>query len=115
MDTLSGGAGLDRFRFDTAPNATTNADRISGFVAADDAIELENAVFAKLTKTGALAAANFRANASGTAADTNDFVVYETDTGRLLYDADGSGAGAAVLIATLTGAPVITAADFFVT
>ena len=34
---------------------------------------------------------------------------------ELFYDADGSGAGAKVLVATLTGLPVLTSADIFVT
>ena len=37
------------------------------------------------------------------------------DTGKLFYDADGSGSGAKVLVAILTGNPVFTAADIFVT
>jgi Ca2+-binding RTX toxin-like protein len=72
-------------------------------------------VFTKLSVTGVLAAANFRANTTGTAADANDYIVYETDTGLLFYDADGSGAGAALLIATLTGLPALTAGDIFLT
>jgi hypothetical protein len=42
-------------------------------------------------------------------------VVYETDTGRLFCDADGSGAGVSIMIATLTGAPALNSADIFVT
>lgn len=39
-------------------------------------------------------------------------VLYETDTGRLMFDADGVGAGSAMLIATLTGAPLVDHQDF---
>ena len=35
-------------------------------------------------------------------------------TGGLYYDADGSGAGAAILLATITNMPVLTAGDFVV-
>ena len=49
-----------------------------------------------------LALPNFRAAVGGDAADTNDYVLYDTATGNLFYDADGSGAGAKVLFATLT-------------
>ncbi len=38
--------------------------------------------------------------------------LYSTATGVLSWDADGSGAGAAVNIATLSTKPVISAADF---
>ncbi|NDY92866.1 beta strand repeat-containing protein [Ideonella livida] len=112
-DTLTGGAGNDLFRFETTAGSA-HADRITDFSSADD-LQLENAVFTKLTTTGALASGQWAANASGAAADANDYVVYNTSTGQLWYDADGNGAGAAQLIATLTGAPTLTAGDIFVT
>ena len=49
-----------------------------------------------------------------TATDTNDRVVYNTSTGSLYYDADGSGAGAAQLIATFSGNPAVAATDIVV-
>ncbi|WP_127995561.1 beta strand repeat-containing protein [Piscinibacter defluvii] len=111
---LLGGAGTDSFRFTAVPGAG-RADTIGDFSVVDDRIELENAAFAKLTSVGTLAAANFRANATGTAVDANDHVLWNTSTGQLFYDADGSGAGAAVLLATLSGNPGLTAADIFIT
>jgi len=51
---------------------------------------------------GTLTAANFAANAGGTATDANDYILYDTATGNLYYDADGNGAGARVLFATVT-------------
>ncbi len=80
----------------------------------NDTIRLENAVFAKLTVTGVLNAGFFKANLNRTATDADDYIVYETDTGKLFYDADGSNAGAAIQFATLTTKPVLTNADFFV-
>jgi Ca2+-binding RTX toxin-like protein len=112
-DTLTGGTNADIFRFDTLLNATTNKDTITDFSAVDDSIQLENAIFTTLTTTGALNAALFK-NLSLGAIDADDRIVYNGSTGALSYDADGSGAGAAVQFATLTGNPVITAADFFV-
>lgn len=110
-DTLNGGAGLDTFRFSTAP-AATNADRIADFVSADDRIVLDDAVFAGIGPVGALSAAAFRA---GTAAlDASDRVIYNAAAGQLLYDADGTGAGAAVLFATVAPNTVLTLGDFFV-
>jgi Ca2+-binding RTX toxin-like protein len=114
-DTLTGGAGLDTFRFDTAPNATTNLDTIADFSLVDDTIELENAIFTALTVTGTLNAANFRSGAGViTAADSNDYLIYNTTTGFLYYDANGSATGAAIQIATFTGKPLLTASDFWV-
>jgi Ca2+-binding RTX toxin-like protein len=114
-DSLTGSAGLDTFRFSSALNGSNNVDRLLDFNVVDDRLELENAVFTKLTATGALASANFRASTTGNAVDSNDHVLYDTDSGQLFYDADGSGAGAKVLIAVLSGLPALTSADIFVT
>jgi hypothetical protein len=35
------------------------------------------------------------------AADANDYIIYDNVAGKLLYDADGIGAGAAVPIAII--------------
>ena len=115
-DTLNGGAGLDTFVFNTALSAMGNKDTITDFNVTDDTIQLENAIFTKLTTLGALATANFCANATGIATDSNDFICYNTTTGALSYDADGSGAGASVAFAVLgtTVHPMLTAADFVI-
>jgi cyclophilin family peptidyl-prolyl cis-trans isomerase len=113
-DSLDGGSGLDTFRF-SSTLGSSNVDTLSGFVAADDLLQLENSVFLKLTATGALNANLFRGSSTGAAVDSNDYINYETDTGKLFYDADGNGPGAAVLFATLAGAPTLTADDLFVT
>lgn len=113
IDNLTGGTGGDNFIFDEAPGAA-NADRILDFVAADDTIRVDNADFLGLA-AGALAAAAFKANTSGNASDASDRIIYETDTGELYFDRDGTGgAHSAVLFATLTSHPTISAADFFV-
>ena len=115
-DTLNGGAGLDTFVFNTALSAMGNKDTITDFNVTDDTIQLENAIFTKLTTLGSLATANFCANATGIATDSNDFICYNTTTGALSYDADGSGAGASVAFAVLgtTVHPMLTAADFVI-
>ena len=79
----------------------------------DDTIRLDDAVFSGLT-SGTLGSSAFAANLTGSASDTLDRVIYETDTGRLYYDADGSGAGARVQFATLSVNLSLTNADFFV-
>ncbi|ASF48541.1 M10 family metallopeptidase C-terminal domain-containing protein [Methylovulum psychrotolerans] len=110
-DTLTGGAGSDVFRFNTAPSAG-NTDTVLDFTVADDTIQLENAVFTQLTATGVLNAAEFKIGAA--AADANDFIIYNAGTGALSYDADGNGAGAAVQIAILGVGLALTNADFVV-
>jgi Ca2+-binding RTX toxin-like protein len=111
-DVLSGGAGADSFVFDKTP-LSTNIDRITDFAVIDDVIRLDNAAFAGLP-TGVLAATAYAANLSGNATDALDRIIYETDTGRLFFDADGSGIGARVQFATLAANLALTRADFIV-
>jgi Ca2+-binding RTX toxin-like protein len=109
-DSLVGFAGADSYAFTTALGGG-NVDTVSGFVAIDDTILLDDAVFTALS-AGAL---NPNAFVIGTAAgDADDRIIYNNSTGALFYDADGNGSGAAVQFATLQGAPTITASDFAV-
>ncbi|MFO1207661.1 MAG: calcium-binding protein [Amaricoccus sp.] len=109
-DTLTGGAGHDYFVLNAAPNASTNVDRITDFNVADDTIRLENAVMPGLGSS--LTAANFWKSTTGLAHDANDHIIYETDTGWLYYDSNGSASGGAVHIATLAPNLALTYADF---
>ncbi|TXI17554.1 MAG: calcium-binding protein [Nitrosomonas sp.] len=113
-DVIFAGLGTDDQYVFSTPLGATNVDQINGFLASADTILLIDTIFANLPD-GAVAPANFRANATGTAVDANDFLLYNTTTGALSYDANGSGAGGSVQFAILSGAPAITAADFFVT
>ncbi|MDD5277372.1 MAG: M10 family metallopeptidase C-terminal domain-containing protein [Methylovulum sp.] len=109
-DTLIGNNGSDVFRFTTA--LTGNVDKITDFSVVNDTIQLENAIFTQLAKTGVLNANNFIKAAA--AADVNDYVIYNDATGALLYDADGSGAGAAEQIALLGKGLALTHSDFVI-
>jgi Ca2+-binding RTX toxin-like protein len=110
-DVLTGGAGQDTFLFDTALNGSTNVDRITDFRVVDDTVALENAVFTGLA-AGTLQAGAFQTGAAATQAD--DRVIYDPGTGALLFDADGSGSGAAVRFATLGTGLALTYQDFLV-
>jgi Ca2+-binding RTX toxin-like protein len=46
--------------------------------------------------------------------DGNDYVLYDTTTGNLSYDPDGSGAIATTLFANLSNHPAISAGDFLI-
>ena len=123
-DTLEGGAGNDWLwgggdddTFIFRETGMANDDDIGDFSSGSDTIALDNAVMAALGAEGAFGAGDdrffFGAGASG-GADAEDRVVYNTTTGELYYDADGSGGGGAELIATLQGAPGLAAADISV-
>ena len=115
-DILTGGNGNDVFVFNTSLNPTTNKDTIADFVSFVDMIYLENRIFVKLSVTGTLSPDYFHASADGKAGDSNDYILYNTTTGTLSYDADGNGSGAAVVFATLgtLSHPTITNADLYV-
>ncbi len=111
-DVLTGGTGNDTFVFDTALDDSTNKDSITDFTHGQDKVVLDNSIFAQLTE-GLLGSANF--NATGVAADADDYIIYNTATGALFFDADGSGGtDAAIQFATLTTKPAITANDFMI-
>ena len=109
-DTLTGGTGLDIFRFTTTP--TANRDTIADFSVVDDTIQLGKAIFTKFTTTGILTAASFVKGA--VALDSNDYIIYNTTTGAVSYDADGNGASVAVQIAVLGVNLALTSADFMI-
>ncbi|MEJ1121087.1 calcium-binding protein [Phyllobacterium sp. CCNWLW109] len=111
-DLLTGGAGSDAFVFNTVANGSTNRDTITDFSAPSDTIWMDNAVFAALGGNGTLGAGAFHIGAG--AHDAGDRVIYNSSTGALFYDADGSGSGAAVQFAILGKGLALTNADFLV-
>jgi Ca2+-binding RTX toxin-like protein len=112
-DVLHGGAGDDTFVFNSALGGG-NVDRIVDFSAAEgDTIQMNNLHFAALT-AGSLQASDYRANLTGVAEDAADRIIYETDTGRLFYDADGIGGVDAIEFVRLQSNLTIDETDFFV-
>lgn len=113
-DTLTGGTGRDKFFFVTAPDG----DVITDFNRTeDDVILLSRSAFTAFAANGKLAAAAFHGGAGVDAArDASDRILYNTTTGELRYDADGTGAAAAQLIATLGDAshPRLSYVDFLI-
>ncbi|MEO8243605.1 MAG: calcium-binding protein [bacterium] len=109
-DTMTGGLGADIFVFSTALDAAA-ADTITDFTALDDTIRLENAIFSGLT-VGILTTTAFRSNLTGLAQDATDRIIYETDSGNLYFDEDGTGVAGRKLFATLSSGLSLNAADF---
>lgn len=109
-DTLTGMGGADLFVFDTALSLN-NVDMVADFTKGDR-LALDDAIFGKIGPLGKLAGSAFFAGTS--AHDADDRIIYNTKTGAVFYDADGTGAGAAVQFATIAGHPALQAADFLV-
>jgi Ca2+-binding RTX toxin-like protein len=111
-DTLTAGAGNDRFIFSSALDAGTNVDVITDFNVANDTITLDGSIFDQVGAPGVLSAAAFHIGMA--AADSSDRIVYNAGLGALSYDADGTGAIAAILFAYLDTGLALTSADFTV-
>jgi Ca2+-binding RTX toxin-like protein len=97
--------------FNAALNAATNVDTVVGYNVAADTMQLENAIFTGLA-AGVLAPGAFRIGPL--AADASDRIIYNSASGALSFDADGTGATAAIQFANLAAGLALTNADFFV-
>jgi serralysin len=103
-DLLTGGDGIDSFVFNTALSASTNVDIITDFTSGTDRIRLDDDIFTVFDAAIAkkLLAGNLRQGDGVTEAqDANDYIIYDSSTGALYYDADGLGGVAAVQFAQL--------------
>ena len=69
-------------------------------------------MFTALGADGALGAGAFAAGP--VAADADDRIIFNSTNGYVYYDADGNGAGIAVLIAVVPVGQALTATDFLV-
>jgi Ca2+-binding RTX toxin-like protein len=123
-DVLTGGGGADTFVFGqvwqqmvTGPDNTvqyyeevgcdiTGTDTITDFLSGVDKIELNTDQFASLA---GFTAANFVIGAGAVATAANHYLIFDTTTNTLTYDANGNGSGGEFDIAVLTG---VTSLDF---
>jgi Ca2+-binding RTX toxin-like protein len=92
----------------------TNVDTITDFNVVRDTIVLDHAIFSTISGTGTLSAAQFTANASGMAKDGSDRIIYETDTGKLLYDSNGNASGGMTQFGQVDAGLALTHLDFFI-
>ena len=108
-DTLTGGLGSDTF---VLTRLAASSDTITDFEVGVDTLEIS-------ASAGGLAAdtldpARFAFNAAGTAGDLDDRFVYNTTTGELIFDRNGSDPGGNTVIAILQGIPTFTAGDILI-
>ncbi|WP_202596434.1 right-handed parallel beta-helix repeat-containing protein [Mesorhizobium loti] len=109
-DVLTGNGGKDVFVFKAALGAG-NVDKITDFSVSQDKILLDHTVFAGL-QPGALSGQAFYAGAG--AHDSTDRIIYDSSTGALYFDSDGSGGAHQVQFATLSAHLPLTASSFVI-
>ena len=114
-DTIAGGAGADTISLGSGRDtvvfnrASEGGDLIIDFHGREDHIAFSASGFG--VNPGVLPASEFAANRAGLANRAEAQFVYDTDGGQLYFDADGTGAGQSVLLATFQGAPMLTMSD----
>ena len=110
-DILTLGAGADKVLLDSL----TGSDTVNGFNPTDDLVQLAKSAMTALGVVGGLTDAEFESGAGLAAATEGTTRIFFNETsGALFYDADGSGAGASIQLATFAGAPAITLNDLFI-
>ena len=107
-DELAGKAGADTFVYQQPAEGT---DTITDFDPAEgDRFEISASGFGGGLTLGTLASDQFVLATEAT--DANDRFLYDTASGNLFFDVDGSGAATSTLLATLSGNPMLNADDF---
>ncbi|WIU38523.1 M10 family metallopeptidase C-terminal domain-containing protein [Methylorubrum extorquens] len=107
-DEIMGGAGNDVFRFTSLSDA---GDFFYDFTPGQDKIQLNATAFGIGTATNNfVTGVSFIEGPDVTSAVPT--VLYNKDSGYLLYDADGTGAAGPSVLAILNGTPTLHASDF---
>jgi Ca2+-binding RTX toxin-like protein len=110
-DTLTGGAGADTFFF-LQPGE--GGDTIADFVSGQDRLFFSEYWFGQpIAPAGAIDPSRFFSGAAPVATGVEASFLFNTTTHQLHYDQDGSGAAAAVLMATFSNGVNLTASDLW--
>ena len=110
-DNLIGGSGDDVFQFSTTLDQINNVDRIIDFSAADDLIQLSQAVFSSLS-LGSLFDSAFGLSTATISADSR--IIYNSTSGMISYDADGRGSAESIAFAQVSPGLGIDSSSFLV-
>lgn len=104
-DTLESGTGSDTFRFEGT--ATNGYDIIRNFASTSDTLEFRVA-------DGYSASATITIGAGATATSAGPEFIFDSTSNLLSYDEDGTGAGAATVLAGFVNGDVMTSSDFII-
>jgi ELWxxDGT repeat protein len=108
-DVLIGGEGADRFVYQ-AP--LEGVDTLPDFTSGEDLFVIHAGAFGGGLTPGALDADRLVTGVDPEADQAHGQFLYNTETGALYWDADGTGADDAVHLANLPHTPLVSAADF---
>ncbi|MEM9009949.1 MAG: LamG-like jellyroll fold domain-containing protein [Pseudomonadota bacterium] len=103
MDVLDGGWGADAYTFDI--HGYPDTDTVENFTSGVDKIVLDSSVFDVSGSVGAAFVEGTRAR------DADDRLIYDSATGKLFYDANGTGVGGPSLIARFGAGTEVNAGD----
>ena len=111
-DVLTGGVGKDLFVIDTLDNSS---DRITDFVSKTDKIGLDSDAFTAFN--GTLRSTNFKSLStaqmnSGRSLDSDDYLIFNSQTRILYYDADGNGSNYGVVAIASLNVKTLSLNDF---
>jgi Ca2+-binding RTX toxin-like protein len=110
-DTLSGGTGADTFFFLLS---SEGGDTIADFVSGQDRVFFSEYWFGlPIAPAGAISASRFVSGDHPVAASAGASFLFDTTSHQLLFDADGSGAQAAILMATFGNNVNLAAGDIW--
>jgi Ca2+-binding RTX toxin-like protein len=119
IDRLTGGTAADRFRFDTAASKTSsNRDLVTDFSrSSGDKLSFSKKVYGGFGTATGITSAQLRAGAGViVASNTTQRFLYDTTTGILRFDRDGSGSSYSVLqiaqLGSSTTHPTLASTDF---
>lgn len=112
-DTLIGGRGHDGLFGDGGQDSFLfrhfGSDKLKDFNPSDDTIVLDHARFSAI-EPGHLDESQFEVGAAAT--DADDRILYDSASGKLYYDEDGTGPSGAVQFAKLAAGLSLAAEDF---
>ncbi|MBD2456908.1 hypothetical protein H6G80_22885 [Nostoc sp. FACHB-87] len=120
-DQLTGGEGVDFFGFSGVANfSDLSIDTITDFTKGSDLILLSHSLFNSLTMSNSIISSEFATITADSATEvalaggSSAFLVYNTSTGNLFYNADGAvaGLGTGGQFAVLSNKPLLDSSDF---